>query len=116
VRHKFAAVLIVYSLVYPFLVLASGHEYPRAPLFAVPCPTTLLTCGVLLTAVPRVPVVASAVPIAWTVLAGSAAILLDVIPDAMLLVAGAAVAMTTLAQRRGRSNRRFASPSEATRS
>ena len=69
-RHKFAAVFIVYSLVYPLLVLASGHEHPRAPLFAVPCPTTLLTCGLLLTAVPRVPIVASVVPIAWTVIAG----------------------------------------------
>ncbi len=112
-RHKLAAVFIAYSLVYPVLVLASGHEYPRAPLYAVPCPTTLFTCGVLLTAVPRVPVVASVVPVVWTVIAGSAAILLDVLPDAMLFIAGAAVAMTAIAQRRGPENRRFASPSEA---
>lgn len=99
-RHKFAAVFIVYSLLYPLLVLASGHGYPRAPLFAVPCPTTLFTCGVLLTAVPRVPVGASVVPVAWTVIAGSAAILLDVPPDAMLFIAGAAVVITAIAQRR----------------
>jgi len=99
-RHRFGAALIVYSLVYPFLVLASGHEYPRAPLFAVPCPTTLLTCGVLLTAVPRVPVVASVVPVGWTVIAGSAAVLLDVTPDAVLFIAGAAVVITATAQRR----------------
>ncbi len=99
-RHKFAAVFIVYSLVYPLLVLASGHEYPRAPLFAVPCPTTLFTCGVLLTAVPRVPVVASIVPVAWTAIAGSAAILLDITPDALLFIAGAAVVITAIAQRR----------------
>lgn len=71
-RHKIAAVLMVFSLGYPLLVLASGHEYPRAPLFAVPCPTTLLTCGVLLTAAPSVPVVASVVPVVWTIIAGSA--------------------------------------------
>lgn len=99
-RHKIAAVLIVYSLAYPLLVLASGHDYPRAPLFAVPCPTTLLTCGVLLTAVPRVPISASVVPVAWTLIAGSAAILFDVAPDAMLFIAGAAVTVTAIAQRR----------------
>ena len=115
-RHKFAALFIVYSLVYPLLVMASAHEYPRAPLFAVPCPTTLFTCGVLLTAVPRVPVAASVVPVAWTAIAGSAAILLDIIPDAMLFIAGASVAMTAIAQRRGASNRLFASSFEARRS
>ena len=109
VRHKVAGVLIVYSLAYPLLVLASGHEYPRAPLFAVPCPTTLLTCGVLLTAVPRVPVVASVVPVAWTIIAGSAAILLDVAPDAMLFIGGAAVAITVTIQRRRPSTPLFVS-------
>ena len=115
-RHKIAAVLMVYSLAYPLLVLTAGHEYPRAPLFAVPCPTTLFTCGMLLTAVPRVPVVASAVPVAWTVIAGSVAILLDVIPDAMLFIAGAAVVVTAIAQRRRPSNPLFALPSGARRS
>lgn len=56
------------------------------------------------------------VPIAWTVIAGSAAILLEVIPDAMLFIAGASVAMTAIAERDGASNRLFAPPSEARRS
>lgn len=101
-RHKVAGVLIAYSLAYPVLVLAFGHDYPRAPLFAVPCPTTLFTCGVLLTAVPRVPVVASVVPVMWSLIAGSAAILLEVAPDAMLFIAGGAVATAAIAQRRRR--------------
>jgi hypothetical protein len=100
-QHKIAAVLIAYALAYPVLVLASGYDYPRAPLFAVPCPTTLFTCGVLLTAVPRVPVVASVVPVAWSVIAGSAAIVLGVTPDAMVFIAGAAVVMAAIARRPG---------------
>lgn len=98
-RHKIAAVLIAYSLAYPVLVLASGHEYPRAPLFAVPCPTTLFTCGVLLAAVHRVPIVASVIPVIWSLIAGSAAILLEVAPDAMLLIAAAAIAIAAMAPR-----------------
>jgi Family of unknown function (DUF6064) len=98
-QHKIAAALIAYSLAYPVLVLASGHEYPRAPLFAVPCPTALFTCGMLLTAAPRVPIAASVVPVAWTIIGGSAAILLDVAPDAMLLIAGAAVAIAAVPRR-----------------
>lgn len=99
-RHAVAGVLIAYSLAYPILVLASGLHYPRAPLFAVPCPTTLLTCGVLMTAVPRVPRVASVVPLAWTLIAGSAAFEFGVVPDAMLFVAGAALAGCAVAQTR----------------
>jgi len=114
-RHRIAGVLIVYSLAYPLLVLASGHEYPRAPLFAVPCPTTLFTCGMLLTAAPRVPIAAAVVPVAWSIIAGSAAILLDVAPDAMLFIGGAAAAITAIAQRRRSSPRLLISTSGARR-
>ena len=86
-RHAIAGVLFAYSLAYPFLVLASGHDVPRAPLFAVPCPTTLFTAALLLTAVRPAPVLIFVIPVIWATLAGTAAITLGVTPDLMLFVA-----------------------------
>jgi uncharacterized protein DUF6064 len=87
VRHAAAGALFVYALGYPFLVLASGHDLPRAPLFAVPCPTTLFTAALLLTAVRPAPVLAFVIPVIWAAIAGTAAIALGVTPDLMLFVA-----------------------------
>jgi hypothetical protein len=86
-RHAVAGGLFAYSLAYPFLVLAAGHEIPRAPLFAVPCPTTLFTAGLLLTTVRPAPVLVFVIPVIWATLAGTAAIALGVTPDLMLFVA-----------------------------
>jgi len=86
-RHAVAVALFAYSLGYPFLVLASGHDAPRAPLFAVPCPTTLFTAALLLTAVRPAPVTVFAIPVMWAVVAGTAALALGVAPDLMLFVA-----------------------------
>ena len=86
-RHAVAGVFFAYSLGYPFLVLASGHDVPRAPLFAVPCPTTLFTAALLLTAVRPAPVLVFVIPLIWATLAGTAAIALGVTPDLMLFIA-----------------------------
>jgi hypothetical protein len=86
-RHAVAGVLFAYSLAYPFLVLVSGHDVPRAPLFAVPCPTTLFTAALLLTAVRPAPVLVFVIPVIWATLAGNAAIALGVMPDLMLFIA-----------------------------
>jgi hypothetical protein len=86
-RHAMAAALFVYSLGYPFLVLASGHAVPRAPLYAVPCPTTLFTAALLLTAVRPAPVIVFVIPVMWAAIAGTAALTLGVTPDLMLFVA-----------------------------
>jgi len=86
-RHAMAGALFAFSLAYPFLVLASGHVVPRAPLFAVPCPTTLCTAALLLTAVRPAPVLVFVIPVMWATLAGTAAIALGVTPDLMLFVA-----------------------------
>jgi uncharacterized protein DUF6064 len=87
-RHAVAAALFAYSLGYPFLVLASSaHDVPRAPLFAVPCPTTLFTAALLLTAVRPAPLSVFVIPVMWAAIAGTAAITLGVTPDLMLFVA-----------------------------
>ena len=87
VRHAVAGALFAYSLAYPFLVLASGHDVPRAPLFAVPCPTTLVTAALLLTAVRPAPALVFVIPVMWAAIAGTAAIAFGITPDLMLFVA-----------------------------
>jgi hypothetical protein len=89
-RRWGAALLIGYSVVvYPALALVL-HPYPQTPLFGVaPCPTTIFTLGVLLTARHPVPLGIAAIPLLWALVGTSAAWLLDVPADLGLAVAAA---------------------------
>lgn len=87
-RQGLGLALAAYSLMYPFLTMALGHDYPATPTFGLPCPTTILTVGVLLTVRDRIPSSLSAVPILWGFIGGSAAALLNVQTDYVLLAAG----------------------------
>jgi hypothetical protein len=58
------------------------------PTFGVPCPTAILTIGLLISAGGRPPLMLSIVPIVWAFIGGSAALLFGVIPDYVLLGAG----------------------------
>jgi hypothetical protein len=80
--------LILYSLLYPALGLALGLAYPRFPSFGVPCPTAILTVGLLLLAPRREARRMGAIPVLWTAVGGSAAVLLQIPADWALLVAG----------------------------
>ena len=95
-RHAGAAVFIVYALAYPALVQLTGHQSPRAPLFGVPCPTALLTAGLLLATEPPAPRGLLIIPVAWSLLAGTAAVFLGVTPDLMLLAAATALVADAL--------------------
>jgi hypothetical protein len=79
--------LVVYSFLYPFLNTL-GHAYPATPTFGVPCPTTILTIGVLLTVRGGAPAACSIIPVLWAIIGGSAAVLLAVATDYVLLGAG----------------------------
>ena len=81
--------LAIYAFTYPFLTVAFGHRYPAAPTFGVPCPTVILTVGLLLTVRGGVPLILTIVPISWGFIGGSAAVLLNVPTDYVLLGAGA---------------------------
>ncbi len=85
-RHVVALAFVVYSFLYPVLSLLTG-AWPRLPLFAVPCPTTLFTAGLLLAADPPLPRLVTIVPILWALVGGSAAFLLSVPADFALLLA-----------------------------
>lgn len=84
-----AAVLIGYAIaVYPLLSLFIMHPYPHTPLFGVaPCPTTIFTIGLLLLARYPRPWLIAAVPLAWCLVGGSAAIVLGVPSDWALFAA-----------------------------
>jgi hypothetical protein len=95
-----AAFILYAAVIYPLIGLWAGHAYPAVPVFGVtPCPVTLFTLGVLLMAVARVPWGLLVVPALWSVVGGSAAVLLDVPQDWALLLGGA-VAVPLIAGRR----------------
>lgn len=91
-RGVVASGLVIYGLAYPALGFALGLTYPRLPLFAVPCPTALLTAGVLLSS-GRVPRLVGVVPILWAMIGASAAFVLGMTADLALIVAGVALAV-----------------------
>lgn len=78
--------LAIYALAYPMLT-GLGHPYPDAPTFGVPCPTAIFTVGLLLTCA-RLPVSVTLVPLAWSIVGGSASVVLGVTPDYALLLCG----------------------------
>jgi hypothetical protein len=99
-RRVLGAAFLVYALAYPGLVFLSGHTFPRAPAFAVPCPTTIFTAGLLLLTASRLPLALFVVPILWSAVGGSAARLFGVTPDLMLFVAGVCLAVFAVRSRR----------------
>ncbi|MEX2376060.1 MAG: DUF6064 family protein [Dehalococcoidia bacterium] len=82
-------VMINYALiVYPLLGWMAGHPYPIGPTFGLPCPTTIVTFGLLLWADRPVPPWVIAVPTAWSLVGSSAAISFDIVEDFGLVTAG----------------------------
>lgn len=85
---------VVYSLgLYPLIGSWTGHTYPAAPVFGVtPCPVTIFTFGLLLQTERRQPPWALiAIPLIWSLVGGSAAFLLGVVQDWVLLLSGIVV-------------------------
>jgi len=80
--------LVTYALLYPAIALASGLAYPRTPTFGVPCPTGILTCGILLLAPPSAARWVAPIPLLWALVGGSAAFVLDIRADLALVAAG----------------------------
>lgn len=97
-----AAALILYAmLLYPLLGFLFGHRYPEVPMFGVaPCPTTIFTIGVLMLGRWQVVRWLLIVPALWSVVGGSAAILLSVPQDYGLIVAGVIVLAYSVTRRR----------------
>lgn len=98
--------LLAYATVlYPLLGLAFGLRYPAMPTFGItPCPLTLFTFGILLLARSAVPWWLLLIPVLWSLVGGSAAFLLQVPQDWVLLFSGIAMAGFGIAAARLRCN------------
>lgn len=112
VQHVLAAVLLLYSLLYPLLVTIGSHEFPRVPTFGVPCPLALFTTGLLLATGSPAPRWLLIVPILWSAIGGSAALLFGVLPDLMLWVAAAGLLAALVAQELGSVRMRAEKPAQ----
>jgi hypothetical protein len=101
---------VAYAFVfYPLVGAWSGHAYPAMPVFGItPCPVTLFTFGMLLLSVDPVPRGLLVVPFLWSLIGGSAALLLGIPQDWPLLLSGIVVVPWVLLRDRGTPG--FASP------
>lgn len=89
-RPLLGMALIAYAAIaYPLIGLAAGHSYSQLPQFGVtPCPVVLLTFGRLLLLRSAVRWWMVAIPLLWSLIGGTAAFLLDVPQDWVLLASG----------------------------
>jgi hypothetical protein len=88
-------------LLYPLIGLLAGHHYPALPMFGIaPCPVVIFTFGLLMMATAHVSRWRLGVPLAWSLVGGSAAALLGVPQDWFLLFSGLAVPMMVMCERR----------------
>lgn len=86
---------------YPLLGQSSGHAYPAQPMFGItPCPVTLFTFGVLLLTLAPIPRWLLVIPLAWSLVGGSAAFMLGVPQDWPLFFSGLTIVLLILRDRR----------------
>lgn len=96
--------LVAYAaILYPLIGLMTGHAYATLPMFGVtPCPVTLFTFGILLFASNRLPRWLLVIPFLWSLIGGSAAVLLGIAQDWLLPVSGLiAIRLIIRHERRG---------------
>lgn len=101
VHHVLAGVLVIYAFAYPIINLIQGLTFPRVATFGVPCPTTILTLGLLLAA-EAPPWSIAIIPVLWSVIGGSAAFLLGVRADFVLFLAAVLLVSFMASPRRQR--------------
>ncbi len=78
---------IIFALIlYPVIGMLAGHSFPKAPMFGVPCPTTIFTLGIFLLSVNRFPKHLLIIPVIWSMIGFFAATNLGVPQDYMLLI------------------------------
>jgi hypothetical protein len=87
-RHVASVALVAFALAYPFINSIQGLAFPRLPTYGVPCPTAILTAGLLLS-VDRPSWKLATIPMVWSLIGGSAALLLGIYADLMLFAAAA---------------------------
>jgi hypothetical protein len=77
------------AVLYPLIGVLIGHPYQQLPMFGVtPCPVVIFTFGMFLLTASAVHPWLLIVPFIWSLIGGSAAILLNVPQDWLLLASG----------------------------
>jgi hypothetical protein len=94
--------LVSYAAVlYPLVGWLAGHAWPALPMFGIaPCPVVIFTFGMLLLASSHVSRWLLVLPVAWSLIGGSAAFVLAIPQDWMLLLSGLSVVVIVLRDRR----------------
>ncbi len=93
------AIIFFALIVYELLGYLSGHGLMKGPLFGVtPCPTTIFTVGVLLLARGKPVIWLSIIPVIWSMVGLSAAVMLDVREDFALAVTAAILVIFLIAE------------------
>ncbi|HEX5001689.1 MAG TPA: DUF6064 family protein [Bacteroidia bacterium] len=104
-------VLILFALIlYPILGFSLGHVYPLSPTFGLPCPTTILTLGILLLGDKKFPLVIFIMPLLWSIIGFTAAFNFGIWEDTGLLVAGILTTILLLIK-----NRKYGMVEQATK-
>lgn len=100
--------LVIYAAVlYPLLGMWTGHRYPEIPMFGItPCPVAIFTYGLLLLTTAPVSRWLLVIPLFWSLVGGSAAILLGITQDWLLLISAIAVLAIVLRDRNHAAARR----------
>jgi hypothetical protein len=100
--------LVMYAAVlYPLLGMWTGHRYPEIPMFGItPCPVAIFTFGLLLLTTAPVSRWLLVIPLFWSLVGGSAAILLGITQDWLLLISAIAVLAIVLRDRNHAAARR----------
>jgi Family of unknown function (DUF6064) len=96
--------LVVYAAVlYPLIGIVAGANPAELPVFGVtPCPVTIFTLGMLLLTRSPLDLLLLVIPVLWSLIGGSAAILLQVPQDWLLLASGLLTAGFLLVRERAR--------------
>ena len=96
---------VAYSAVlYPLLGTLTGHAYPEMPMFGVtPCPVTIFTFGMFLLTNGHMSYWLLVIPFIWSLIGGSAAFLLAIPQDWLLLASGMITLLLMVMQDRKRS-------------
>jgi hypothetical protein len=83
------ALVIYAAILYQLLGTSTGHVYSEMPLFGVtPCPVTIFTLGMFLLTTCPMSRGLMVIPFVWSLIGGSAAVLLEVPQDWFLLISG----------------------------
>ncbi len=95
------ALVIYAAILYPLIGMWTGHVYPEMPVFGVtPCPVTIFTFGMFLLTTQPLSRWLLVIPFIWSLIGGSAAVLLHVPQDWLLLVSGFITVLLIIVQDR----------------